>query len=187
MRRQSLSPHVCHYPATPKVDGARWVRCRRVPSLCAPMRVGPTRLLYHIDDAGGWLRYVPLQARAYLGPTGLSPSRRTSAPAQNSSKVTERQRYRGYEPEPSESAILCSPVILLMEGIRLDRLFTDKASGKDTKRPQLEAMLEFVREGDAVVAHSMDRLARNLDDLRRALTALTTPSVVSRWSSSRDR
>ena len=64
-----------------------------------------------------------------------------------------------------------------LEGIRLDRVFTDKASGKDTKRPQLEAMLEFVREGDAVVVHSMDRLARNLDDLRRLVVGLTKRNI----------
>ena len=64
-----------------------------------------------------------------------------------------------------------------LEGIRLDRVFTDKASGKDTKRPQLEAMLEFVREGDAVIVHSMDRLARNLDDLRRLVMGLTKRNI----------
>jgi DNA invertase Pin-like site-specific DNA recombinase len=64
-----------------------------------------------------------------------------------------------------------------LEGIRLDRVFTDKASGKDTKRPQLEAMLEFVREGDAVVVHSMDRLARNLDDLRKLVMGLTKRNI----------
>jgi DNA invertase Pin-like site-specific DNA recombinase len=64
-----------------------------------------------------------------------------------------------------------------LEGIRLDRVFTDKASGKDTKRPQLEAMLVFVREGDAVVVHSMDRLARNLDDLRRLVVGLTKRNI----------
>ncbi|HBO8542080.1 TPA: recombinase family protein, partial [Pseudomonas aeruginosa] len=54
-----------------------------------------------------------------------------------------------------------------LEQVEIGKLFTDKASGKDTQRPQLEAMLGFVREGDTVVVHSMDRLARNLDDLRR--------------------
>jgi hypothetical protein len=52
-----------------------------------------------------------------------------------------------------------------LEGRELDKVFTDKASGKDVKRPQLEAMLGFVREGDTLYCHSMDRLARNLDDL----------------------
>lgn len=54
-----------------------------------------------------------------------------------------------------------------LEQIQVDKVFTDKASGKDTRRPELERLLAFVREGDTVVVHSMDRLARNLDDLRR--------------------
>ena len=64
-----------------------------------------------------------------------------------------------------------------LEGIQLDRTFTDKASGKDTKRPQLKAMLEFIREGDTVIVHSMDRLARNLDDLRRMVQDLTAKGI----------
>jgi len=56
-------------------------------------------------------------------------------------------------------------------------VFTDKASGKDTKRPELEAMLSFVREGDTVVVHSMDCLARNLDDLRQLVQNLTKRGV----------
>jgi hypothetical protein len=47
-----------------------------------------------------------------------------------------------------------------LEGAALDRVFTDKASGKDTERP--DALLAYVRDGDTVVVHSMDRLARNL-------------------------
>ena len=57
--------------------------------------------------------------------------------------------------------------------IDLDKVFEDKVSGKDIKRPQLQAMLEFVREGDTIVIHSLDRLARNLDDLRRLVNDLT--------------
>jgi len=53
-----------------------------------------------------------------------------------------------------------------LDGVALDRTFTDNASGRGTARPQLEAMLAFVRDGDTVLVHSMDRLARNLDDLR---------------------
>ena len=52
-------------------------------------------------------------------------------------------------------------VVRLLEGIELDRIFTEKASGKDTKRPQLNALLTFVRNGDTMVVHSMDRLALN--------------------------
>jgi DNA invertase Pin-like site-specific DNA recombinase len=60
-----------------------------------------------------------------------------------------------------------------LDGIALDRVFTDRASGKDTQRPQLAALLQFARDGDTVVVHSMDRLARNLDDLRRLVGDLT--------------
>ena len=64
-----------------------------------------------------------------------------------------------------------------LDGILLDKIFTDKASGKDVNRPQLEALLDFVREGDTVVVHSMDRLARNLDDLRKIVRTLTKKGV----------
>jgi DNA invertase Pin-like site-specific DNA recombinase len=60
-----------------------------------------------------------------------------------------------------------------LEGVQLDKVFTDKASGKDTKRPELELLIQYVREGDTVVVHSMDRLARNLDDLRQTVQKLT--------------
>jgi DNA invertase Pin-like site-specific DNA recombinase len=68
-----------------------------------------------------------------------------------------------------------------LEGVSLDKVFTDKASGKDTDRPQLQAALEYVREGDALVCHSMDRLARNLDDLRRMVKELTGKGVAVRF------
>jgi DNA invertase Pin-like site-specific DNA recombinase len=64
-----------------------------------------------------------------------------------------------------------------LEGVELDKVFTDKASGKDTRRPQLERALEFLRDGDVLVVHSMDRLARNLDDLRRIVLTLTKKGV----------
>ena len=50
--------------------------------------------------------------------------------------------------------------------LELERIFVDHASGKNTsERPQLQAMIEFIRDGDEVYVHSMDRLARNLKDL----------------------
>ncbi len=64
-----------------------------------------------------------------------------------------------------------------LEGIDVERVFSDTASGKDARRPQLEELLAFVREGDTVVVHSMDRLARNLDDLRRLVRLLTGKNV----------
>ena len=64
-----------------------------------------------------------------------------------------------------------------LEGIELDRTFTDKASAKDTNRPELTSLLTFIREGDTLVVHSMDRLARNLSDLRQLVTDLTDKGV----------
>jgi DNA invertase Pin-like site-specific DNA recombinase len=52
-----------------------------------------------------------------------------------------------------------------LDGVPVDKVFEDKVSGKDKKRPGLDALHEFVREGDTVVVHSLDRLARNLSDL----------------------
>lgn len=64
-----------------------------------------------------------------------------------------------------------------LEQVEISKVFTDKASGKDTQRPELDSLLAFVREGDTVVVHSMDRLARNLDDLRRLVQKLTKRGV----------
>jgi DNA invertase Pin-like site-specific DNA recombinase len=60
-----------------------------------------------------------------------------------------------------------------LEGQVLDQVFTDQASGKNTQRPKLEELIRFARAGDTVVVHSMDRLARNLDDLRSVVQTLT--------------
>ena len=64
-----------------------------------------------------------------------------------------------------------------LDGMEFDRVFTDKASGKDTQRPQLQAMLTHVREGDHVYVHSMDRLARSLGDLEGLVKGLTGRGV----------
>ncbi|MGL3214032.1 recombinase family protein [Bradyrhizobium sp. BR 1433] len=62
-------------------------------------------------------------------------------------------------------------------GIHLRRTFTDHASGKDTDCPVLAQLVVYVREGDTVVVRSMDRLARNLEDLRRLVRELTAKGV----------
>ncbi len=64
-----------------------------------------------------------------------------------------------------------------LEGIQLDKIFTDKASGASIIRPQLTALMEFVREDDLVIVHSMDRLARNLSDLRSIIRTLTDGGI----------
>ena len=68
-----------------------------------------------------------------------------------------------------------------LEGVPVDRLFTDQASGKDLKRPAFEELMAYVREGDQVVIHSMDRLARNLDHLRQVVNRLTTQGISVRF------
>ncbi|MEM9271998.1 MAG: recombinase family protein [Cyanobacteria bacterium P01_F01_bin.143] len=64
-----------------------------------------------------------------------------------------------------------------LEGVALDKTFTDKASAKDVNRPQLIEMLDFVREGDVIIVHSMDRLARNLEDLRHLVQNQTQRGI----------
>jgi Resolvase, N terminal domain len=64
-----------------------------------------------------------------------------------------------------------------LEGVKADTVFTDTVSGKSTDRPQLRAMLRFARAGDTIIVHSMDRLARNLEDLRRLVRELTGRGV----------
>lgn len=68
-----------------------------------------------------------------------------------------------------------------LEGVALDRVFEEKVSGKSTNRPQLQELLAYVRDGDEVVVHSMDRLARNLDDLRAIVRSLTGRGVIVRF------
>jgi DNA invertase Pin-like site-specific DNA recombinase len=68
-----------------------------------------------------------------------------------------------------------------LDGITVAKRFTDKASGKDMHRPQLQLLLEYVRDGDTVVCHAMDRLARNLDDLRKIVLGLTERGVHVRF------
>lgn len=58
-----------------------------------------------------------------------------------------------------------------------DRVFEDRASGRSTDRPALAELMDYVREGDVVRVASMDRLARNLDDLRRLVRELTGKQV----------
>ena len=47
----------------------------------------------------------------------------------------------------------------------VSKVFTDKMSGATTERPQLQAMLDYIREGDIVVVAELDRLGRNNKDL----------------------
>jgi DNA invertase Pin-like site-specific DNA recombinase len=64
-----------------------------------------------------------------------------------------------------------------LDGIHLDKVFTDKASAKDTNRPQLQAALNHVRAGDTLIVHSMDRLARNVEDMLRLVREMNDRGV----------
>lgn len=64
-----------------------------------------------------------------------------------------------------------------LQGFNYDEVYIDKASGKDVARPQLQLALKDCRKGDTLIVSSMDRLARNLDDLRRLVSELTGKSV----------
>ena len=59
----------------------------------------------------------------------------------------------------------------------VDKTFTEKLSGKATKPPRPQAMMEYVRDGDSVVVHSIDRLARDLRDLQDIITTLNNKGV----------
>jgi DNA invertase Pin-like site-specific DNA recombinase len=64
-----------------------------------------------------------------------------------------------------------------LDQVGVDRVFIDAVSGKTLRRPGLDALLAFAREGDTIVVASMDRLARNVDDLRHLVQQLTQRGV----------
>ena len=64
-----------------------------------------------------------------------------------------------------------------LAGFELDKVFEDKCSGKDTNRPQLTACLEYLRDGDTLYIHSIDRLARSLRDLLNIVQGLLARKV----------
>jgi DNA invertase Pin-like site-specific DNA recombinase len=68
-----------------------------------------------------------------------------------------------------------------LDGVALDKSFTEKLSGSTTARPQLLACLDYVREGDILHVHSIDRLARNLRDLLDILQDLTGRGVTVKF------
>lgn len=65
----------------------------------------------------------------------------------------------------------------LMEQLGVEKVFIDRMSGKDTKRPELKAMLSFVREGDTVIVSEIARFARNTRDLLNLIDELTKKGV----------
>ena len=66
-------------------------------------------------------------------------------------------------------------------GVELDKVFTDRCSGGSVERPALVEMLDWIREDDVVHVHSMDRLARNVSDLRELVTAINRDGASVRF------
>lgn len=64
-----------------------------------------------------------------------------------------------------------------LDGVALDEMFTDKVSGATTDRPELQAMLRHIRKGDVLHVHSIDRLARSLEDLLSLVRGLIAKGV----------
>ena len=60
---------------------------------------------------------------------------------------------------------------------QIDKWFREKVSGKDTNRPQLQAMLEFAREGDTIYIHDFSRLARSTSDLLKLVETLQAKDI----------
>ena len=54
-----------------------------------------------------------------------------------------------------------------LDGIELDKVFTDRCSGKDTQRPQLQLVLGILEGRRHLIVHGMDRLARSIVNLRQ--------------------
>lgn len=66
---------------------------------------------------------------------------------------------------------------VLIQEHHVEKLFTEKVSGKDRNRPELRKMLDFVREGDAIVIESISRLARSTRDFLNILDELEKKQV----------
>jgi len=66
---------------------------------------------------------------------------------------------------------------VLMNDLGVDELYIDNASGKNTDRPELKRMLEYVRKGDTVIVESINRFARNTKDLLELIETLKRKQV----------
>lgn len=66
---------------------------------------------------------------------------------------------------------------VMMKELGVEELYLDKASGKNTDRPQLKKMMEYVRRGDTVIVESISRFARNTRDLLELIEQLTDKGV----------
>ncbi|HBL3584105.1 TPA: recombinase family protein, partial [Enterococcus faecium] len=58
-----------------------------------------------------------------------------------------------------------------------DKLFQEKASGKDTERPEFQKLLNYIREGDCVIVTSLDRLGRDYEDIKNTVAFMKQKKV----------
>jgi len=65
----------------------------------------------------------------------------------------------------------------MMKACNIDETYIEKASGKDTARPQLQAMIKFARSGDTIYIESFSRLARNTRDLLDLIETMTAKGI----------
>ena len=65
----------------------------------------------------------------------------------------------------------------IMDSYQVDRIFSEKISGANKDRPQLRAMLDYVREGDTLYVESISRLGRSTKDLLNIIDTLTDKGV----------
>ena len=66
---------------------------------------------------------------------------------------------------------------VLMKSLGVDEVYIDRISGKNTNRPELQKMMEYVRKGDTVIVESISRFARNTRDLLELVERLTAKGV----------
>lgn len=65
----------------------------------------------------------------------------------------------------------------LMKSFGVDKVYSEKLSGKDTKRPQFQEMIDFLREGDTLYVESFSRLSRSTRDLLDTVNTLNEKGV----------
>lgn len=66
---------------------------------------------------------------------------------------------------------------VLMQDLEVEQIFIDRTSGKNTNRPELKRLMEFVRDGDTVIVESISRFARNTKDLLELVEQLANKRV----------
>ncbi|HAP4636756.1 TPA: recombinase family protein, partial [Enterococcus faecalis] len=67
--------------------------------------------------------------------------------------------------------------VAMLNQLKIDKLFQEKASGKDCNRPEFQKLLNYIREGDCVVVASLDRLGRNYEDIKQTVAFMKQKNV----------